>query len=273
MILCKYLGIDGCLDILNNQRLRATDPTIFNDPFEMYPGIIGEPDKDKTLQYINYDLLKRLTSAAKTAIPTFNGKYVLNNDFWEKIQRNFKPGLKEEIDKGLERASQTLRIISFCDPNKIKEGDDILLWSHYGDKHKGVRMFLETDDIKIQSTNLFRVDYSLERACVNITDPSANVFNKNVEDAYRTTFKTKNESWRYEQEVRWLINIGECSQDKGFSYIPLPHRAIRRVDFGCKFDNCREISILKHPAFKHVVLYKTSVHEHRFSLNYEKFVL
>lgn len=272
MILCKYLDSVGCLDIIKNQRLLATDPVTFNDPFEMYPGIIGKLDKDKTLRYLNNDLLPRLSSAAKKALPGLNGKFGLRDTdtFLRKIEHDFKPGLKEEIEKGLERASQSIGIICFCDPNKIIEGDDILLWSHYGDKHKGVRIFFETDDIKILSTNLFQVVYSFERACIDITDLSASAFNKNVEDAYRNTFKTKNKSWEYENEVRWIINLKECRQENGHSYIPLSSNAIRRIDFGCKCESDTIRSALGNNAFRHVKLYKALVHEHKFSLNYEE---
>jgi hypothetical protein len=272
MILCKYLDGDGCLDIINNQRLKATDPITFNDPFEIYPGIIGKPDKDKTLRYINNDLLQRLSSATKKALPTFNGELALRdtNEFWRKLEQTLKPGLKEEIDKGLERASQTLRIICFCDPNKIEEGGDILLWSHYGDKHRGIRIFFETDAIKIFSTNLFPVVYSFERACIDITDPNSSVFNKNVEDAYRNTFKTKNKSWGYENEVRWIINLKECHQENGFSYIPLSPESIRRIDFGCKCKRDKALSILNNNVYRHVKLYKALAHEHKFCLNYEE---
>lgn len=180
-----------------------------------------------------------------------------------------KPGLKEEIDNGLGRASHTLRIICFCDPDKIKyDGDDILLWSHYGDKHKGVRIFFETDEIEIISRNLFRVVYSFDRASIDITD--LREFNKSVEDAYRATFKTKNKSWEYEQEVRWIINLIECKQEDGRSYIPILHKAIRRIDFGCKCKRDEIVSILDNDAYRHVKLYKALVHEHKFSLNYEE---
>ena len=269
MILCKYLDSDACLDIIKNQRLLATDPTTFNDPFEMYPGIIGKPDKDKTLRYLINDLLPRLSSATKEASPDFDGEIVLDTGaFLERVERDMKPGLKEEVEKGLERASQSIGIICFCDPNKIIEGDDILLWSHYGDKHKGVRIFFETDDIKILSTNLFQVVYSFERACIYITKISGSAFDKNVEDAYRNTFKTKNKSWEYENEVRWIINLLECSQENGRSYIRLLPKAIRRIDFGCKCQSDEIVSILDNNACKHVKLYKALVHEHKFCLNY-----
>jgi hypothetical protein len=272
MILYKYLDSAGCLDIIKNRRLLATDPITFNDPFEIYPGITGKPDKDKTLSYLHNDLLPRLSSAIKEGLTDFSGRFVLRDDdtISKIVEQNMKPGLKREIENGLERASQTMRIICFCDPKEIKDGDDILLWSHYGDKHKGVRIFFETDDIKILSTNLFQVVYSLERACIDITDLSTSAFNKNVEDAYRNTFKTKNKSWEYEKEVRWIINLKECRQENELSYIPLLPNAIRRIDFGCNCESDTIISILDNNAYRHVKLYNALVHEHKFSLNYEE---
>lgn len=277
MILCKYLGSNGCLDIIKKLRLLVTDPITFNDPFEIYPGITGNPDKDKTLQYLNNDLLPKLSSAIKKALPGLNGEYRLRHTytdaFWRRLEQDFKPALKKEIEKGLERASQSIGIICFCDPDRLKyNGDDILLWSHYGDKHKGVRIFFETDDIKVRSINLFTVNYSFERAFIDITDLNTSVFNKKVENAYRATFRTKNKSWGYEQEVRWIINLEECEQENGLSYIPLSPDSIMRIDLGCKCESDTIRSALDNNAFRHVKLFKTSLHEHKFSLNYEELV-
>lgn len=273
MILCKYLESAGCLDIIKNRRLLATDPITFNDPFEMNPGVIGKPDKHKTLRYFYDDLLPRLSSATNAALPYFNGKLVLKDDdaAWKTIERDLKPGLMREIEKGLERASQSLRIICFCNPDEIKnEGDDILLWSHYGDKHKGIRIFFQTDDIRIRSKNLFPVSYSFERASIDITDPSE--VTKRAEDAYRRIIETKNKSWNYEQEVRWIINLKECKQEENRSYIPLESKAVRRIDFGCRCESEEIIPLLRDDdnAYQHVKLYKALVHEHRFSLKYKE---
>jgi len=272
MILCKYLDSAGCLDIIKNQRLLATDPITFNDPFEIYPGITGKPHKDKILRYIRNDLLPRLSSATKVVLPDFNGEFVLRDDdaVSKKVGRDLKPALMGEIKKGLERASQTLRVICFCDPSKIKDGDDILLWSHYGDKYKGVRIFFETDDIKILSKNLFPVSYSFERASIDITDPGE--IGTKAEAAYRHILQTKNKSWEYEQEVRWTINLVECTQEDGRSYILLEPKAVRRIDFGCRCESEKVIPLLKDDdnAYQHLKLYKALVHEHRFSLKYQE---
>ncbi len=260
MILCKYLGSDG-LDIIKNQRLLATDPIILNDPFEMYPGIIGKPDKNKTLRYFYNDLLPKISSTTKAALSDFDDDAASKN-----VERDMKPAIMKVIEENLMIASKTLRIICFCDPSKIKDGDDVLLWSHYGDKHKGVRIFFETDDIKILSNNLFPVSYSFERASIDITDTAE----FKTEDAYRTIIKTKNKSWEYEQEVRWIVSLRECRQEDGRSYIPLLPNAIRRIDFGFRYEGDKIISILDNNAYRHVKLYRALVHEHKFSLNYEE---
>lgn len=272
MILCKYLDSAGCLDVIRNRRLSATDPTTFNDPFEIKPGIIGEPDRDKTFRHLYDNLLPGLSSAIEKALPDFDDKIVsIDHDAaWKIIERDLKSDLMETIEKGLERASQSLRIICFCNPNEIREGDDILLWSHYGDKHEGVRIFFETDDIKILSTNLFAVSYSSERASIDITDPSELI--KQADDACRRTFETKNESWEYEKEFRWVINLKECKQKGNRSYIPLESKAVRRIDFGCRCENEEIMPFLRDDdnAYQHVKLYKALVHEHRFSLEYKE---
>ncbi|MCX5633328.1 MAG: DUF2971 domain-containing protein [Phycisphaerae bacterium] len=263
MILCKYLGSDGCVDIIKNQRLLAADPTNLNDPFEIKPGVIGTPDKVKTLRYFYNELLPERYSDTKVALPIFNDDAAL-----KKIEQDLKPAIIEQIEKNLIWASKTLRIICFCNPIKIKDGDDVLLWSHYSDKHKGMRIFFETDEIKTLSNNLFPVDYSFERPNFDITDPASKI---KIEDA-RRIIKTKNKSWEYEQEVRWIISLQECIQKDGRSYIPLSPKAIRRIDFGCKCESEKVIPLLKDDdnAYQHVKLYKALVHERRYSLKYKE---
>jgi hypothetical protein len=242
----------------------AANPVDFNDPFELYPGIIGEPDREKMSHYWHNNLRPRLSPEIIQRLPND-----LTDAAWERIRQTYKPGAKEEIVKSIQYASETLRIICFCDPSKIKDGDDILLWSHYTEGHKGVRIFFETDDIDIQSNNLFPVNYSFERARIDITDPN----NDAPEKAYKAVTVTKNESWNYEHETRWIISRQECRDDKdGHSYIPLPPKAIRRIDMGCRCGISKEILSLRKESkdYKHIELYNASLHEYRFSLSYDK---
>lgn len=265
MILCRYTTCERCAEIIENQRLYAANPIDFNDPFELLAGIIGEPDREEMSEYYRKNLRPRLSLQQQQMLP--DG---LTEEAWETIQETYKPALKEEIEKFHRNAGEALRVICFCDPEKIKSGgDDILLWSHYAKEHRGVRIFFETDHIQTLSTNLFPVVYSPERVHIDITNPN----NDDIEEKYRAVIRTKNKSWQYEQEVRWIISKQECSNDSGKTYINILPTAIQRIDFGCRCDseNIALTALKENKAYKHVKLYKTSVHEHRFSLNYNEF--
>ena len=84
-------------------------------------------------------------------------------------------------------------------------------------------------------------------------------------------YNYQNKSWEYEHEVRWIINIDECSQENERSYIPLDPKAIRRIDFGCKCESEKIIFLLKdRDEYQHIQLHKALVHEHMFSLQYKE---
>ncbi|MDD5109555.1 MAG: DUF2971 domain-containing protein [Candidatus Omnitrophica bacterium] len=269
MIVCKYINSQGCLDILKNKRLKASDIRLFNDPFEFLPGVDRSPDMSKTFKHIQEDFLPRLNSGVKQVVTDFDGKFIINDfpTMFKRIVENLEPSLIKEIENGIERASKTTRVICFSDPNLVNEPDEILLWSHYADKHRGARVFFDTNDIKVKSTNLFVVEYSVDRMKIDLTDLGMLV--SQSEEAYKNTFKTKNISWKYEHEVRWIINILECFQEGEDCYIPLLPNAIRRIDFGCRCENNGILSeIANKEIYNHLKLYEAKIHKSKFCFDY-----
>lgn len=264
MILCRYTTSDRCIEIIKDQRLYAANPVVdFNDPIELFPGIVGEPDREKLSHYWRNDLRPRLSPVQQQLLQTD-----IPDEAWERLQRTYRPRLKEAVEENIQDASERLRIICFCMPDNIDDGDDILLWSHYADGHKGVKIYFETKDIKIQSTNLFPVTYSVNRPRIDISDPK----NDNAENVYKAILKTKNKSWHYEQEVRWIISKLECLNIDGNLFIPVSPEAIRRIDMGCRCNKIDRIfsELKKNESYKHIKLYKTSVHEYKYSLDYNE---
>lgn len=271
MILCKYINTIGCLDIIKNMRLKAADVKTFNDPFELLPGIDGKPEKDKFLDHIRHIFLPKLTKNIKKTLPDFDGKFILNDDdtAFMDFERKIAPALRREINNGLERASKTTRIISFNNPKLSNQQDEILLWSHYAEKHEGVRVFFETDNIKVHSNNLFPVKYSAERIKIDMSDPGT--LKEQAELAYNDILVTKNISWKYEQEMRWIISLLECFQDGECTYVQLHPDVIKRIDFGCKCNKNDILSIIsKDVLYKHVELYQAEIHKHKFCLEYKE---
>jgi hypothetical protein len=94
-----------------------------------------------------------------------------------------------EDQEGLARASEQLA--AFCGIVCFSPSwHNPVLWSHYGDKHKGIGLGFDVSD-----NHLIRVNYVRERL------PRS----QRAEDIWTLTqqwFSTKFEHWQYEEEVR-----------------------------------------------------------------------
>ena len=73
--------------------------------------------------------------------------------------------------------------------------DDILMWSHYADFHRGV--CLEFDGAAKLMQHAFPVSYSKER-------PSIHMIRDSNETAMEKSLRTKSDHWKYEREWRLL---------------------------------------------------------------------
>jgi len=269
MILCRYTTSERCIELIKDQRLYAANPVVdFNDPFEFCLGTVGEINREGLDRYYRNDLRPRLSSDLQKKLPED-----LTNEAWETLKPTYKQKRKQDNEESIKDAvEKTIRIICFCDPDKIKNGgEDILLWSHYANGHKGVKIYFNTEHIKTISENLFPVFYSEERPGIDITDPN----HENAEEVCRSIIQTKNKSWHYEQESRWIIHRDECIKENGRMYIPFLPEAIRRIDLGCRCNKREDImAVLKeNKAYKHVKMYDALVHEHKFALEYKEIEL
>lgn len=93
--------------------------------------------------------------------------------------------------------------------------DNLLLWSHYGDSHKGVCCGFDIAD-GIPGEN-YDTDVLYQPSVLQITKPE----DVNIDFASRM-LRTKHESWSYEQEVRVFVALDEPPDSNG----------LRWADFG-----------------------------------------
>ena len=87
-----------------------------------------------------------------------------------------------------------------------KAWENPVLWSHYADKHKGICLGFDVPD-----DMLVEINYTRKRLVVDIEK----LLDRNALN--QTTIKiltTKFEDWRYEDEVRFLVNLNERDKDK-----------------------------------------------------------
>ena len=76
-----------------------------------------------------------------------------------------------------------------------------LLWSHYSDKHKGMALVFNYPE----DSSIIEVQYRRDRVSINIGNDSD--YLSALERAFPKLLCTKYDSWSYEKEVRFLIEL------------------------------------------------------------------
>lgn len=188
----KYRDLQsaGTTKMLKDFELLFTEPGTFNDPFDSFV----EFDNAATLQdWENY--------FKKVGMPPDKVKQGVDN---------IKRGVK--IDLSSLQQPAMLKISCFSE-----EPDNMLLWSHYGNKHTGICIgfkvyqefksnciHLNSKDLAIDPSlpqgtiPLFKVDYN-----INMPRP----YNRITEDPKRLMefVTTKSKNWEYEKEYRAIV--------------------------------------------------------------------
>ncbi|MFQ2273098.1 DUF2971 domain-containing protein [Aeromonas hydrophila] len=175
-IIYKYLNIFD-IDYFTEPTMKISVPEHFNDPFE-------SAISTKTDEIIKY-YLKDIYMMNKYDISTYYEKTRHYIDY--KISSN--------------------GIISLT-----RKNDDILMWSHYADNHKGMCIGLEEDFANHKAETGLLLDdpllpipvsYNQNRLDIN----KAISIDRFAHDLYRAQVLNKYEEWKYEQEERILIPI------------------------------------------------------------------
>ncbi len=216
-------------NILNNQ-LWFSNPLSFNDPFDcQYGKTTGIAENQ--VQIIN-----------KRDEKYNNKKLILKaNDYIKKIKVN-----------------------CFCDLNK--KSRELLLWSHYGDSHKGVCLKFDLDKFRrFCSDNNY--DIIIHKVHYKSTFPSVPIYysehNKRLE-ALLDILYIKSSDWDYEQEVRIFYNKNKLTFNKAM---------IVEIKFGCQIDldNKKDIiQLVKSCNYPNVTFKQAKKSKNRFALEFEE---
>jgi len=200
---------------LIRRQLYFSKPEDFNDPYDCDPPfeITKAHRTPKNIAALYARI--RNWSADRSA---FDTTYLSNG----KPNRRFE---RDYIDSTIPIRKQIhAKVGATCFSEKV---DDILLWSHYGDKHKGFCLEFDTQ-VPImkgqQKTKLYKVTYPKSNSYrrLNILD----ILNK--PDVLEVLLTTKSSQWHYEKEWRIFCDTGG---DKLFHFNP---KALSGIYFGYK---------------------------------------
>lgn len=276
--------------MLANQRVRWSSPRLYNDPFDCYFSmelkfslrraarefarrfleLIYEkepPPFDPTNRFamniLPFYQLARTTSpeVMKSRIPNV---MALCERLWEEPRAHARSEWEARV--------KSYRLFCVCEHH-----DNVLLWSHYADCHRGVA---------------FEVDGSAERgiplrAAIPVTysrdAPSLHTAKEWIDvalglipmadgaDVWKRLVTTKARAWAYEKE--WRIILHRPPEHNG-AHVDLPFepRNVTKLFLGCKISPRYRNTILRlmAGAFSHVEIYQAAQIPTKFALKFER---
>lgn len=207
MLYYKYLRPER-IDVIENLKIRFTQASALNDPFESFPAIVQKSKewyKKKFLAKVHREadkynfrsLVKRkqYIRARKKDFDNFYECYTDEKWLFEQTQSMI---LMDSLTQGYLSMSST--------------NSSILMWSHYANNHEGYIIGFDPKHSFFQY-GVSKVQYSNERPFL---DPT-----QSKQDA--SLFYTKSKDWKYEEEYRKSIGFIEAVRlENGNTFLPFP---------------------------------------------------
>jgi len=226
------MKIDGHFyELLNKRKLWFSSPADFNDPFDSKLFINSTTNINEVEKYIN-EVLK---------MPAIIENYETHLD---------RPGrllfLKHDLAKIYQGLVNNLGICCFS-----ANCDNLLLWAHYADCHKGACIQFNTQILKEVFGNIEKVEYHNKYPEI---DPFID-----LNEAIKKVPFHKSMRWEYEEEIR-IINTYKGSFE-------FPIEAISQIKLGARVFNYSDVwSKIKVEDYNHAEFLTTGIHSDRYEI-------
>ncbi|MBN8688544.1 MAG: DUF2971 domain-containing protein [Chitinophagales bacterium] len=234
--------------LLTHNQVYFASPDEFNDPFD---GALPFRYKESEMTPDNiFRKLREMTIRSNPHLPESEIQQICytrqstgvfeNGQYWKENYPYFKNNINTRF--GILSLSQ--------------KRDDILMWSHYADSHRGYCVGLDKVLLYERCQGVLgRVNYSDEFPEIGLFDE--NPFSLTI----LTT--TKSTKWEYEDEYR-IVRIDGAKQ-----VINLPNEAILEIILGCNMPEADKVEIhsIAKKKFPHARVYESQINLHSFKLD------
>lgn len=245
--------------IILENKIYFPSPAQFNDPFDCKPNFQLPYSKEKKL-----DLFKKLSKRGGLS-------GLKRRQFIKVTKKRIKEG---KIDEDMKKVNEDIvdeyrKKIIICSFSKGK--DNILMWSHYSDGHKGFCLEFEYDSKNVffqKNTSTESVEYDEDYPTLNEKmmpgQPESEKF-------FKITSLTKSTHWSYEGEVRTLIFDLNKNDEKG-RLVPFNPKILTGIILGCEIseENKNYIKELIHKRQDHISLYEAKINEKLFKIDIDE---
>ena len=181
--LYKYVSMNDLRRILESS-IRFTQPSAFNDPFELLPEMVMPADEPQRRINVAFDILAKrriLSEEEVKAIP----------DGW---------GSSDVMSRDI--VQQLSKLIGILSLSRVR--DSLLMWSHYADQYAGA--VVEFDGSHEFFAGQIEVEYRSTRPRRHLNSYLSGVPVPVAE------LCVKSDQWAYEQEVRVIRTLSECEE-------------------------------------------------------------
>lgn len=269
-MLYKYVPFER-RDILTNGLIRFTQPGDFNDPFELHP---------------SFDLMSKADIARLPEAPgqednTGPKACLLTPEALQSMFSVLMPGIQrvmaghpQEPDAAyLLNNNQVARSVfdsKFGVLALTEAPDDLLMWAHYSDCHRGFvlqldesHQFFAPQTFENQEFGLTKVEYTNERPILSYSTLNS-----------PTVLYRKSPAWSYEKEWRLIRPLGSASRILNHPTYPralfaLPLDAITGVVIGVSVPHdlrTELICLASSPPLSHVKIFQTRLSDNHYTL-------
>jgi len=256
MILYKYFPPER-IDVLQNLKIRFSQPNTYNDPFEISPILTSEITKSQFEGFMPGLIQHR--GGREEDIERLRN--ITFSDF-----QSDQTEILREIQLVMASGNLTLSLSEIC--------DDLLMWAHYAFSHQG---FVVGFDVEHEFFTCTKKTYFPRRISYKSTRPTVNLSAFNLVGAYLT----KSDHWAYEGEWRLFRELpkGVSPEDfisKDLNGFPiylfdLPLESIKEIILGCRsefnsLDLVTEVARLKETKFPNAIVKKASLSSDEYKL-------
>jgi hypothetical protein len=242
------------LSYLEDGLLRFSPLAEFNDPFEMRPYLdsLGTPEQvDAVFRQVGEEYP-----------PMYNLSPAQINEVRHHVQTRGLATFRSEMVASFE----SVGILCLVD----NRHDDLLMWAHYADSHKGCVLEFDSTHEWFRSKHgnnphpflgvLQTVEYKPSRPQVSLLALD------------RNHLLTKAECWSYEREMRMVMNLQDCSTEtrgdrEVMGLFPVPREAVTNVYLGEAMEiEVRDQFLRALPPGHPVGLFQFRLHEQEYAL-------
>lgn len=262
----------GGIPLLENAEIRISNPSSLNDPFELMPRM-----EEMTPEQLAYRLEHDSEFREHLKKILLDRGSISNESGFEEYLKNNKINFIKNF------FSDEMTLASLSDHHYFQKEteeffgitsfslvpDNILMWSHYADKHKGFMVEFCFDETEAIYDCLTLVIYSNLRAEFDNLEDTA-VRHKQL----MKTMRTKSLDWAYEKEVRAIMPWQICKKkEDGSYYYSFAPKCIESVTIGvkCPVKVKAKIMQIMGDKYPHAKINEAVVNRDNYSLDFVQY--